>query len=539
MSSTILNAAPVGEAVSRLKRNVSLSDGIEEVVEQFPDPETEAKRSGKVLIDGIYNIPVYILMNITVGLNICEYTDSSPMLLSKHPLKKDVNTLGATVCEETHHSTFPPRPIREGSSIYKALRTFNSLKSRSDVLKIEYDSVRIGDNIYNTYLRRTGEGTVDLSDGRLFKFILQGIRRSTYYKRMLSKCDVEAVVLNHAYYTPSGVLGKLALDSGIDVYEVSQQNLQRIYTRKHSSSEEFTRSGIRPTDELYNHVYENHREHAVSVAEEILKKRFDGRGNLGGDAYSSTDELQSVDEFVTNYGIESDYPTVTILPHIFIDAVHRGDGMIFDDYLSWFRETLSIIADVPSVQWIIKPHPMAAMYNQKQDVVKEVSTNLGDNQEHVFLVDSETNTRFLHDISDALVTVRGTAGLEFSCKGIRPILSGDSRYSGLGSPIQPEDEQEYTETLNKSHKIQPLTTEEIEQAKTMLYVQRGLIGVENHDMFSGSDISVSSDPSGWSDINEYINMETIYSGRISSAVKRMMEQSAEFAFEPAETQVLP
>ena len=89
---------------------------------------------------------------------------------------------------------------------------------------------------------------------------------------------------------------------------------------------------------------------------------------------------------------------------------------------------------------------------------------------HIRCAPPDLHTASLHSIVDAIVTVRGTAGLEFAAIGVPPIITGEGPYSGHGFTIEPKTVEEYVTTLTNFGKIKPLSQEAQAKARIFTYL---------------------------------------------------------------------
>jgi hypothetical protein len=143
-----------------------------------------------------------------------------------------------------------------------------------------------------------------------------------------------------------------------------------------------------------------------------------------------------------------------VAPHVFSDAVHMDGSQIFRDYLDWFRNTVDAIQDAPSALWITKEHPLADDYGE-QDLVAGVLEK-HDRKSRVRLLDPRTSPSAIVAASDAVITVRGTVGLEFGAHGKIALLAGSARYSHLGFTISPRSKEEYFSALKSLPLLPPV-----------------------------------------------------------------------------------
>ena len=85
------------------------------------------------------------------------------------------------------------------------------------------------------------------------------------------------------------------------------------------------------------------------------------------------------------------------------------------------------------------------------------------------LLDSSVSTKTVLLFSHHIITVCGTVGLEFSSLGKKPIIAGNSVYSGFNIAIEPINIIDYKNVLSNLNKSFELSAEELTIAKSILY----------------------------------------------------------------------
>lgn len=165
------------------------------------------------------------------------------------------------------------------------------------------------------------------------------------------------------------------------------------------------------------------------------------------------------------------------MPHCFSDAPHCAEWSLYRDYYVWYEETLKIISKIDNVNWIVKEHPSSDAYGEKN-----VSKSLFEKyrSEHMHWFPDEYSTATVAALADAVVTVRGTVGMEMSCQGIRCVLSGHAYYAGKGFTYEPQSIPEYVRLLGNLDKVERLSEEEMMLArKTMFCAFSFLDGIDD------------------------------------------------------------
>jgi hypothetical protein len=143
-----------------------------------------------------------------------------------------------------------------------------------------------------------------------------------------------------------------------------------------------------------------------------------------------------------------------VLAHVFADSPHLSCRLLYADYYQWLTRTLEICKRAADVTWIVKPHPSCDIH-QEQGMVERMVAQLG--APHVKLCPADLNTRSIESCADAVITVHGTAGIEFACVGVPIVLVGLPFYAGFGFTIEPETIADYERVLLGLGTIEPLS----------------------------------------------------------------------------------
>lgn len=426
-----------------------------------------------VLIDVLTEHPAYVMTNNIVGGFIKYKKKLNKLYLINSPLNRKMKM----ICNSYGSGNFIYLGYRKLNvftcikSLYVALKLYRNIKNKTSITPLQYEGILIGDLIYDTYLRM-GNITFSKKTFVLFKVLYNAILTKKYYDMIFKKWNIKAVVLGHMVYVAYGLLARTAINNDIPIYARARGPVF-CAVKKYSNPKKIKEYQLRPSSILFNYIYYNYKKLAIEHADQYLKRRFESRVHQHDvlNAFNPNKITMNKNEFSNKFNLSLDKPFVCIMAHIFKDAPHSNSWQIFDDYLIWLQKTLSFIVSDNSVNWLIKPHPSAKMYGEYNLVEREVN-NITKNYKNttVRVVSNEINTKSLVSIADAILTVCGTAGLEFSCFGIPCILAGESPYSGFGFTLEPKTKEEYFDILKNIKKIEKLEKEQIEKAKIMAFL---------------------------------------------------------------------
>jgi len=350
--------------------------------------------------------------------------------------------------------------VRRAQSRLAARRICAKLHSPEDILALEYDEIRVGDLIYDDVLKLSGRRTIERIDGDVRLAIARSYYYFLQYRALFRERCYAYYVSTHTAYSQYGLLCRMALAAGVKVIETTDIQMA------------FYQGIARDNLPTYHDGIRN------SILSELAKPRFDA-GTLREGAQAAlqrrlASQVNQIDaekayrgkvysrpELREALGLVPGEKIAFVLAHVFSDAPHLSSGMLHADYYQWLLATLRECAQVPGVQWIVKPHPSASLYGEEGMVEKMVRDAEARN---VVACPRDLNTRSLYECADALVTVHGTAGLEFACLGIPTVLAVRPFYRGFGFTIEPTTLEEYRVALAALARAKPLSDEQKQRA---------------------------------------------------------------------------
>ncbi|MEW6614763.1 MAG: hypothetical protein AB1401_04795 [Thermodesulfobacteriota bacterium] len=441
------------------------------VWENFLEDIKDIKK-GYILIDGRVNHPGYLMTNIIVANYIRKNTQLYPLAFLTGRKEKKISNffMSYGVKDFFHLNANKSNLICILKSFLTLVKLASTLKRTDDILKLKIDGISIGYLLYDEYLKQTGNGTIKTITFNFYWVTFWALRCYYHFDRLFKKKNISIVVQPEINYVVGGLLSRVALKHGAVIYSPWYWRYG-IAVRKYDDPKSIHTYQARPSKKLYDYFYKNHKNEAIKAAEEFLQQRFSGEDEDKDAvlAFSKTKRVLSKLEICKMFGWSINVPIVCIMSHVFVDAPHCNNWMLFRDFLTWYQLTLKAIHSIDHVNWLIKAHPSEKYYFCRETTESEYQILAGDCS-HVKILPDDVNSKSLLSTVQAIVTVSGTAGLEFSCFGIPCILSGESSYSGFGFTTEPQSQKDYFELLKNIHKVRPLDNHQIEKAKLFAYL---------------------------------------------------------------------
>lgn len=340
---------------------------------------------------------------------------------------------------------------------------------RRTLLRMTCDGLRIGDLVYDTFLRNTGSVTVESVNNALLSCGYQGLGYYKLYDRIFRERQIDATVVGHNVYLRFGTLGRVSVAHKVPAY-FNWSVPTRVY--KYTRTEEFPGSGVaipgagaEIDPDIFDFMLKQDAARVVAAGREILDAKTTPEERTGSTkqggwhsyAFDSSRKTYSREEFCQATGIDPAKPIAVLLSHAMPDGPHNYSRSLFDDYFQWLKATLDAVVGLDGVNWIVKPHPDDKHY--RSNVSAEALYQSYKQHPHIALSPNDLNNRSLFDFADALVTVRGKGAFECAAHGIPVITAGAGPYSGLGFTYEPKNLAEYQSLLERVGSLPKLNQE--------------------------------------------------------------------------------
>lgn len=435
----------------------------------------------KVLIEGLNPHKAYLMTNLVIGsYHMSEHGLGGVGLL--HEPNDEIEAMfRAYGIHEFHYLSDRDLSLRGRLRAgFCAFRMIAANGGVDDLLEETMQGVYVGKCVYDWYLRGHGLATVESYTVLFFAMLATGIGYVEYLSRLFSGGRFPVVVQAERQYAPEGIVCQAAVANGSTVYcrggGPTSFSIFRI-----TGPADFYRANHRYGRAIFEHVWQNYREHAVQLGGEFMADRFSGnvRRNDIPDASIAyaVNAGETRESLCERFGWDPAKPIVVVMGNMLNDGVFVNGWRLFRDNYVWIEKTVQTIADVNSVNWLVKAHP-SDVVNPVKMTSRDVYEKWAGHCPHVQFYLNEWGSRALPGIVDAVLTVYGTAGIEYSSFGIPCVLAGQSMYSGLGFTHEPQTQEAYFETLRNIHTLGRLTPEQMERAKVYTYIYMMLSRVE-------------------------------------------------------------
>ena len=433
--------------------------------------KTKADEASAVVLVGIFDYPIMTYCYASVlnwlkrnkGISMRSYSFSSkcdPVVQLIYESFGVRQSLGRAQFEE-----FKRRSELQADSI------FSQIKTKWDVFNIKDNGIRIGDLIYNSYLRYYSEVKVKTTDPRLRDLICEALLILNASLKYMQESKVAAFIADDYGYIHGGIPTRVAMSLDIPVFLVcfgKKFFIYQMFGEKETNWHDYPiRWPFHKYHKLFNEMPSEKQAAAASIGNAHVNSKLSG----------------AIDKFtletITAYGKSNervleanDKPKMLVLMHDFFDSPHAYRTMLFPDFYDWIHFLLSE-AEKTDFEWYIKPHP--CVWDEKTGMINAQNSGIIDELKSRYpsakwIKPQTSNRQLVDDGISAIFTVYGTAGHEFAYFGIPVVNAGDNPHIAYSFNFHPSTIEEYSCLIATADKLKiDVRKEEIDEYCYMNY----------------------------------------------------------------------
>ena len=124
------------------------------------------------------------------------------------------------------------------------------------------------------------------------------------------------------------------------------------------------------------------------------------------------------------------------------------------------------------------------------------SRKLSKDYEHIKEFPIEYSNNSLNKFIKAAVTLNGSVGYEYPSLGVPTIICGETLYSGKNFNYEPKTKNDYFKFLKNLEKLEKPTDEQIEKARTFIFIY-SVLGKVTVPIAPGQKIGKDSETRFW------------------------------------------
>jgi hypothetical protein len=302
--------------------------------------------------------------------------------------------------------------ILESEKVYNS--TIKTIKKNKDILKIEVCRIKIGDLIYDDYLRHYNKATIDINSYEFKKHLLQMLQLFVFWKNYILTNKVNACLISHGVYR-FGILARIAINFNI---KVIQSGFGCTYSLNKKNY--LTNTGYEYYPKTFKILKKKIKKNLYEIAKNELNKKLIGQTDMTEiinqsqeyKSFNTKNYFKDIDAKFKNNKIK-----VLVAAHLFNDAVHCYGECLFNDFYDWL-DFLGQMSNKTKYEWMIKLHP--ADYDRNKILMKYFI----DKYPKFKLIEKYTTHNQILERNNikAVFTVYGSVGHEYPLLGV-PVIN--------------------------------------------------------------------------------------------------------------------
>lgn len=329
----------------------------------------------------------------------------------------------------------------------KSKLLLSKTKCAADILdwKLDYDLP--ASIVYDQLLKRQRAASVDLNAPEVLLLLAEALAENEAAHNLLDQIKPKLVVLSHTVQASYGALAWGALLRGVPVIAAPGSHGLLRFQKLFEPMDVFNVSRL-PAESSLIELPNAQAERLEQYGRRIILDRTAGNtADLGARlAYGKTDEQPTREEIFTHFDWKRDLPVVAVYAANWFDYPHYSGMSNFTDYKDWLLCTLSEARKNTKVNWLFRSHPCDSWYGgvTLSDLMQAREAP------HVGLSPKKWHGASVMAAADAIVTVLGTAGLEYSSIGKPALLADRGWYSQCGFGITAKSREDYVSCLQRN-----------------------------------------------------------------------------------------
>ncbi|QNJ16003.1 hypothetical protein SynA1840_00451 [Synechococcus sp. A18-40] len=299
------------------------------------------------------------------------------------------------------HKKLTKCQIDEARELFNS--AFRNTTSKEDLYNLHFGNVRVGDLIYDTYLKNTRLPTIDLNSKFYKQILLSSAEEYVYWRDLAARSASQAVVVSHTCYLLA-IPARVFISANKRAYQVNHAGVYHVTRdRQWAYTEYYDFPSIAksiPCDQLS--LLKNE-------ADLRINRRFSGE--VGVDMkYSSASAYTNFSSTNKRLIRESRNLKILIAAHCLFDAPNGWGINIFPDFYEWLKFLSRLSLQTP-YDWYLKTHPDFLPGNE--DAISEIISD-----GNITIIPSKSSHHQIISEGVAVcLTVYGTIGFEYAALG--------------------------------------------------------------------------------------------------------------------------
>ena len=281
--------------------------------------------------------------------------------------------------------------------------------TKKTFIDFKINQVKIGDAIYDSYLKENRVGTVDVCSKKFYDHFKKNISLFLFWDEYLKKNKVKAICSSHSVYHYA-LLVRLGIKYSIPTFVT--QSSEQIYRLNKKSN--IIETHFKNYPKIFARQTKKNKKNFLDFAKKKMNMHLKGR--LSAIPYvhkfSFSNKVSSHRVIIPNKKIK-----ILIASQCFIDAPHNYGKNLFTDHLEWLNYLAKFINSKKNkYDWYLKTH------NNLSPISQNIIYDYLKKNKKIKLIPSNTpNNKIAKNGIDFVLTCWGSVGFEFAAMNINVI----------------------------------------------------------------------------------------------------------------------
>lgn len=353
----------------------------------------------------------------------------------------------------------------------KSINIFKTLKSEIKYNNFKYKNIEVGkialENFFrfNKNLRNKNEKFFKILN--LYKSLLF----FDFFKNICINKKINYLVIGESQYLPNRMVFNLCLKNKIKVFARFGTALRGIkirtytkYSDRYSHKEKYSK---KTRDYFIKMLSKNKSQ--IERLYSIQRKTNDiGKEDVWAK------KIYKIKKNKKNYSFFKEKKKfVLILPHVMNDGMFLSKWSIYNTPYNWFEETLKIIKNIKSVNWIIKAHPSEIFYKTNLKTKNVFNKYISEDYKNIKFLENDTQLKVYEKKIFCVVACHGSGGYEYPSIGIPCVTTADTRYEHFKISQSVKSLKKYKYILKNIQNIKKVSNQEKIRSKIYWFVRFG------------------------------------------------------------------
>ena len=318
---------------------------------------------------------------------------------------------------------------------------------------------------YDCLLKRQRVTTPNLNSYNAIEILSHLLDDLDAFNNLFKKNKPKLIILSHSssQAVNYGAIVTIGERMKIPMVRISGYNGSLRFFRFKNYEETFDCLGGLDKKQIQN-LNEHQKKKLAKLGKKYINHRTSGYVNDIASKMAYQKTKLTGKKYIKNGLIKSSWdtkkPIISVYAQVWVDNPHVFGLNNFDDAFDWLQYTFKIAKTIKNVNWIFRPHPWEKIHGKPflKDMLDENLPN------HINILDHGINGADVLEVSNGLITISGTAGIEYASLGKPVILADLGWYHKSGFGIWTKTKGDYHNLLKTNWWERAISDEEIQNA---------------------------------------------------------------------------